>query len=170
MMRQGCVHLVSIVALCLTGCVDPSPKKSLNSPRSFEPAERPSVAEFFAYQNDQGMMADMAIADIHFVPHSSALSGTGVARLERYAELLAATGGEVRYATAIRDEALLNERLATAKDFLAQVIPSNQCVDVVIGLPGGRGMTAQEALTGREVAEQAEKRETAYNLQVDEEG
>ncbi len=168
MMRYGCMHLVCAAALLLTSCVDPDPKKSLNSPQSYDPADRPSVAEFFAYQNDQGMIADMGIADIHFVPHSSALSGTGVARLERYAELLAATGGEVRYSTSNGDETLVNERLAAAKDFLAQVIPSNHCVDVVLGLPGGRGMTAREALTGREVAEQAERRETAYNLKRDE--
>jgi hypothetical protein len=147
--------------------VDPGPKKALNAPKSYDPADRPNIAEFFAYQNDQAMIADMAIADIHFVPHSSALSGTGVARLERYAELLAADGGEVRYTTASRDEVLIGARLITAKEFLAQVIPSNQCVEVVFGLPGGRGMTVREALTGREVAEQAEKRDTAYDLQRD---
>lgn len=164
MMCRVCVLWVCGVGLCVAGCVDPGQKKAINTPKSFEPADRPSVAEFLAYHNDQGMMAEMGIADIHFVPHSSALSGTGVARLERYAELLAATGGELRYATTESDETLINERLAAAKEFLAQVIPSNHCVEVVRGLPGGRGMTAREALTGRDVAEQAEKRDTAYEL------
>ncbi len=168
MMSRGCLYVACAAALGLTACADPEPKQSLNSPNSSDPTDRPSVAEFFAYQNDQGMIADMAIADIHFVPHSSALSGTGVARLERYAELLAATGGEVRYATALSDDALVSERLAAAKDFLAQVIPSSQCVEVVLGLPGGRGMTAREALTGREVAEQAEQRDVAYRLTASE--
>ncbi|HKQ46697.1 MAG TPA: hypothetical protein VJZ71_01360 [Phycisphaerae bacterium] len=136
----------------------------LNSPPQGEAPCHPTWTDYYTYHNDQGMLADMSIADIHFVPHSTCLSGVGEARLERYAELLAARGGTLNYDTAMNDPKLLDARLQAARDFLAQACPGGQPVDVLVGPAGGRGMSNKEASEGAAVAQQAEPRKNAYYL------
>lgn len=150
-------------ALSATACA-PEPYTRLNAPPQGEGDSRPVWADYYTYHNDQAMLADMSIADLHFVPHSTELSGVGQARLERYAELLAGRGGTLYYDTAIEDETLLASRIDTARQFLAQAIPGQQRVELVVGPPGGRGMDAREQLSGQAVAKQAEPRQNAYRL------
>lgn len=156
--------IVSLFALSTAGCIEPEDTTSVNSPSYGDSEKRGTLAEYLAYHNDQGMLADLSITDIHFVSHSSQLSGTGVARLERYAELLASTGGTLNYNTKTRDKTLIEARLNTARTFLAEAFPSQHSIDVATGLPGGRGMVAKEAIGGQTVAKQAEPRGTSYNL------
>jgi len=163
-MWRRLVGLLSVSLLLGAGCSGMQDQERLNAPPQGESYARSNVAEYFAYHNDQGMMADMSIADIHFVPHSAELSGTGEARLERYAELLATTGGTLNYLTTLTDKKLIDTRLKTAKKFLESAIAGNQCIEVVLGLPGGRGMDAKKALAAQEVAMQPEPRENAYHL------
>jgi hypothetical protein len=122
------------------------------------------VTEFFAYHNDQGLISDQSIADIHFIPHSPQLSGTGKIRLERYAELLAETGGTLHYDTPNQNDELVKSRLTTARRFLRQKVAGRHVITVVLGMPKGRGMDAAEAAAGQGVAKQPEPRETAYHL------
>lgn len=159
---------LSLAGLCLlaAGC-PPEQNYRLNAPPQGESETRPEWADYYTYHNDQGMLADMSIADIHFVPHSPELSGTGQARLARYAELLAARGGTVNYETPIEDDRLIRERLANARRFLVQALPGKQKIDVVPGLAGGRGMDAREAFSGMAVAKQAENRKNAYHLNIE---
>ncbi len=161
------VSLPGILALSFTllsGCVQPEHMVRLNSPPQGEAIQRCQLAEFWAYHNDQGMLADMSIADPHFVAHSAMLSGAGEARLERYAELLAETGGKLNYDTGLRDQDLALARLTAANQFLAQAIPSDKTIQVVLGMSGGRGMSASELAGGQAVAKQPEPRGTAYDL------
>jgi hypothetical protein len=152
-----------LFACILCSCtVDPRPR--LNAPPQGEADEHPAWRDQYTYHNDQGMLADMSIADIHFVPHSSDLSGVGQARLERYAELLATSGGTLNYDTSLTDRDLLDQRLSRARNFLTQVVPGTSRVDVVVGLPGGRGMTSKEAIADKGIAHQPEPRNTAYKL------
>lgn len=140
--------------------------QSMNGPQTDESPPQPEMAEYFANHNDQGMMHDMSIADIHFIPHSPHLSGAGEARLERYAELLAATGGTLCYDTRLDDKELLDARLAMAREFLAHAVPGKNEIGVELGMAGGRGMIASEAIAGQGVAKQPEQRGPAYNLNV----
>lgn len=156
---------LALAASVGVGCHKPQPTITMNAPPGGE--QEGGVAEFFAYHNDQGMMADLSIADIHFVANSAYLSGTGEARLERYAELLATTGGTLRYETRLNDPELVDARLRTAREFLMQVSPGNRTVDVALGMPAGRGMSAVEAAGGRGVAQQPEPRNSAYKLAGD---
>ena len=64
----------------------------------------------------------------------------------------------------IARERQLAARIDAAKAFLDQAAPSVEMIEVAVGLPGGRGMGAIEAITGRDVANQAEPRATAYRL------
>jgi hypothetical protein len=156
---------VVVLAVGLVGCEKPWEHGRLNAPPQGDGLAHPGWADYFVYHNDQGMMADMSIADIHFVPHSAELSGVGVARLERYAELLATTGGALRYDPAIRDVALISARVETAKALLAQAIPRSNLIDVVVGSAGGRGMGVAEASAGKAVATEAEQRAAAYQME-----
>lgn len=152
--------LVSFIAGC-----PPTESPRLNAPPQGESdVEPPLMAENMTYQNDQGMMADMCIADIHFVPHSTELSGAGIARLERYAELLASSGGTLHYSTSIQDPDFLAQRISVATSYLKQAIPGSRPIQVVLGLPGGRGMSAKEAIADMGIAAQPEPRPTAYYL------
>ncbi|MFQ5430528.1 MAG: hypothetical protein ACE5E1_09485 [Phycisphaerae bacterium] len=146
------------------GCIAPEETKSINLPSLGDWKQENTLGEFFAYQNDQGLVAGRSLADIHFVPHSVYLSGTGEARLARYAELLADTGGVLHYDTSVSDRHLIEGRLAVARRFLARSSKGDLRIDVVLGSSGGRGMTAGESLAGLEVAAQPEPRGTAYHL------
>lgn len=156
--------LCVLLILTMVGCVDPAPSQRVNSPFMLDTESRSNIGEIFAYHNDQGMISDQSIADIHFIPHSTRLSGTGKTRLERYAELLADTGGTLHYDTPIQDVKLVEARLTTAKRFLRQKVAGKHVVKVVLGMTKGRGMDAAEAAAGQGVAKQPEPRETAYHL------
>lgn len=136
----------------------------LNAPPQGEAPAHPEWVAYYEHHNDQGMLADMSIADIHFVPHSSCLSGVGKVRLERYAELLSADGGTLHYDTLLTDNTLVDARLKVAKDFLAEAAPGTRPIDVLVGIAGGRGMSNKEATAAAGVAQQPEPRKSAYHL------
>lgn len=162
-----CTLRVSLPILFLMpawGACQPDEHVQANAPPQGYGSEHPVITEYYVYHNDQGMLADRCIADIHFIPHTTDLSATGLARLERYAELLATSGGTLHYDTMITDEILLAGRLETATAFLAEVLPSTQSIEVVRGMAGGPGMTGQEAIDAAAVAQQPEPRGTAYKL------
>jgi hypothetical protein len=157
---------VSALLLALGLACNPQETVSMNGPQREDSPPQPEMAEYFANHNDQGMMHDMSIADLHFIPHSPNLSGAGEARLERYAELLATSGGTLCYDTRIENKELLDARLAMAREFLAHAVPGRNEVRVELGMAGGRGMMATEAIAGQGVARQPEARGPAYNLNV----
>ncbi len=144
-------HIVMRIAVLtgwiLLGC-GPTPKR-LNAPPQGWSAEQPETHDFFDYQNDQGMMEDRSIADIHFIPHTATVNGTGIARLTRYAELLSERGGTLTYDTTSTDDQLVRARIAAAEKVLAEAVPDSARIDIVVGLPGGPGMEGTEAVTRR---------------------
>jgi len=109
--------------------------KSLEEPR-----------EHFTNMADNAMLHDMSIADIHFVPHTTELSGTGAARLNRMATLLDTYGGTVRYETFNTDEAFVKQRLDHVHEYLALTGCDMERVQVKAMISGGRGMTASKAM------------------------
>jgi hypothetical protein len=170
-MVHGSIHRairVASQALVLGGLACSVPdKERMNSPPIGYAEPQNSMSEYFAYHNDQGMIHDMSIADIHFVPHTAELSATGQARLERYSELLATRGGTIHYDPSVRDEKMVQARLDTANEFLKQTAPGTKTTTVALGLSGGRGMNTKEASLGKEVAKQPEGRQRAYRLKVE---
>ncbi|MFQ5423289.1 MAG: hypothetical protein ACE5F9_04840 [Phycisphaerae bacterium] len=158
----GC--MLAMLLPALVGCSEPDPQMQANAPPQGYAPKHPRNTEYFVFHNDQGMMADRCISDIHFIPHTAELSGVGVARLGRYAELLAGSGGTIYYDTDITDEGFVEARLKTATDFLAGEIPGTQPISVALGMPGGPGIGSAEATKGATVAQQPEPRATAYRL------
>ncbi len=157
------VLLIGVANLAPSGCGQPT-RPRLNPPSQGEATAQPEWGRCFDYHDDQGMLADMSIADIHFVPHSAELSGTGEARLERYAELLARTGGRIWYDSSLCEPSLAEARLAAARAFLKDALPTAKTIEVAFGLPGGRGMSSKAASAAKVIAEQPEPRSTAYKL------
>ncbi|MDO8629078.1 MAG: hypothetical protein Q7R41_01185 [Phycisphaerales bacterium] len=95
---------------------------------------------------DNAMLQDMSVADFHFVPHTSELSGTGADRLDRMAVLLNTYGGTVRYETDLRDQELLKRRMDHVREYLALAGCNMDRVDVKTMISGGRGMAADKAI------------------------
>jgi len=95
---------------------------------------------------DNAMISDMTVWDYHFVPHTSELSGSGAERLERMAVYLDTYGGTVRYDTLIKDEALINERIAHVREFLKVAGADLGRVEVEAKLPGGQMFNGKEAV------------------------
>ena len=139
-----------MLALMLTGCAAPSER--LNAPPQ-GPAEHPHpLQEHFVYMQDNALLADMCVSDVHFVPHTSELNGLGARRLKRYAQLLSQYGGKLHYDTELQEgDPLLEARLKHAVEYLQLAGLDADKFELTVGPPGGRGMGAKEAVDGLRV-------------------
>jgi hypothetical protein len=110
-------------------------------------ADEPTATEA-ALRNmgDNGRSHDLAIADVHFIPHSSEISGLGEAALERFAPWLEVYGGTLRYETYLTDEELVVKRIAHAREYLALVGCDVDRIHVKAMISGGRMITAADAV------------------------
>jgi hypothetical protein len=95
---------------------------------------------------DNAILQDMSVADLHFVPHTSELSGTGADRLDRMAVLLNTYGGTVRYETDLRDQEMLKRRMDHVHEYLTVAGCNMDKVEVKAMISGGRGMAADKAI------------------------
>ncbi len=105
---------------------------------------------------DNAILHDMSLADFHFVPHSTELSGSGVARLDRMALMLDTYGGVVRYEASTTDEKLIKERLDHVKEYLTLVGCSMEKVALTTQLSGGRGMSVATSIEAEDAAHKAQ--------------
>ncbi len=105
-------------------------------------------ASYNADMIDNAILRDMSVADIHFIAHTGELSGVGEARLNRMAKLLHTYGGTVRYETTLNDEALMAQRLAHVREYLALTGCDMERVTVADMMSGGRGLSGDEAVAG----------------------
>ena len=100
----------------------------------------------FDYMVDNAIAQDMSMADFHFVGHTTELSGTGVARLDRMAHFIDAYGGTIRYETMLTDDELIEQRLAHVQEYLVLAGCDMERVEVRRMISGGRGMPAVKAI------------------------
>lgn len=126
------------------GCSNPA-RTNLGTPINVEDA-RPDVEVYLKGMADNGAMQDMSVADIHFVPHTSELSGTGVHRLDQLTPTLRTYGGKLRYETYALDEELVASRLLHVSEYLEDAGLDMDRVEVVAMISGGRGLNATEAM------------------------
>jgi hypothetical protein len=127
------------------------PPERLNAPPQGSTDYPCKTQEPFAYMVDNAMLEDLSLADIHFVPHTAYLNGLGVRRLERYAKLLTVYGGSIRYSTSLTDSPMVERRMGNIRAYLATTgIPEGR-VKVAQGIPGGKGMSAKEAVASKAV-------------------
>ena len=104
------------------------------------------------YMVDNAILQDMSLADIHFIPHTRELSGTGIARLDRMAVLLDTYGGLVRYETYNTDARFVNDRLDHVREYLDTTGCDMSRVEFKSTMSGGYGMSAEKALAAEQKA------------------
>lgn len=141
----GCAGLVVAAAV---GC-DPPPQR-LNAPPQGWSSRRSDLQENFVYMQDNQMLSDMHVSDVHFYPHRGALNSLGARRLDRYAGLLKDLGGTIRYDTEMAEsDPLVAERLTAIRSYLAAAGADMRRVSVEYGPPPEADMTAEEAIVAR---------------------
>lgn len=146
MHARGFTAVPVLFLIAFSGCSSAPPAERLNAPPQGDADRASSLRESFAYMGDNALLHDMSVADIHFIPHSSELSGTGVVRLARLSPMLTEYGGIVRYETYEKDEKLVGERLAHVQEFLTEEGCDMSRVQVKTMISGGRGMRATDAI------------------------
>jgi hypothetical protein len=146
-MQSGLVGVFAMVAVN-AGCSEKSER--LNAPPQGT-TERPSpMQKHFNPMVDNAMKRDRSIADVHFEPQVAELSGLGVWRIARVADVLSATGGSIRYETALRDQDLIDARLQSVRDFLAASGYDTDRIKVESGLSPNSTATAASAMEAHE--------------------
>jgi hypothetical protein len=134
----------SIACLGCGACQSSSPR--LNSPPHGQADDVSDLQGTYVQMTDNALLADMTVADIHFVPNRAMLNALGEERLCRLAALMEIYGGTVRLNTNLADEALVKERLDQVTKYLAEAGVDTSGHVVVLGMPDGRGMSADEAI------------------------
>ena len=111
-------------------------------------ASRPRTpyGRHFAQMVDNAILNDLDLADFHFITHTSELSGTGEARLNRMAPLLNVYGGIVRYSTRLDDDDLIGQRMEHVREYLSLVGCDMDRTTLAVMMPGSRGATGKEAV------------------------
>lgn len=130
----------------LVGCRSSPSMGRLNAPPQGESDRGAELQKPFVYMVDNALLHDMSVVDLHFVPHTAELNGTGAARLTRMARLLNVYGGIVRYETEQTDDALITRRIAHVHEYLADAGCDMSRVEVKSMLSGGRGIRATDAI------------------------
>lgn len=137
---------VSLALLALAGCNEPASKRLNAPPHGYPAGETAAMQGTFTYMVDNAMLADMTMTDSHFYPHRRMLNALGEERLARFASLLDAYGGELRYSTDLEDKGLIGARLQTIRDFLGEAGIPLSSQTVIEDMAGGEGMYASEAI------------------------
>ena len=138
--------LVCLAATCVacSACQKPAPR--LNAPPHGEAENKSELQDSYAYMVDNGLLADMSISDVHFLPHRPALNTLGQERLQRLVALMQMYGGTIRFNTNESDQALVDQRMNVVKVALANEGLDTTTEVLKQDLPGGRGMDAAQAI------------------------
>ncbi len=143
------IRLVVLAVVVAVGGCSP-PHERLNSPPQGWTSRQADMQQHYVYMLDNAMLSEMHVSDVHFVPHTASLNGLGARRLDRYAALLKESGGELRYDTELRDNKLVDARLASVRDYLKAAGADSSKVTVVSGAVRADGIPASEGESGYE--------------------
>jgi hypothetical protein len=136
---------VALAAVLLaTGCQQS--EKRLNAPPHGVAQETSDLQGTFVYMHDNALLADMTVADYHFMPHRPLLTSLGKTRLDRLASLMEAYGGKIRFNTDLTDEDLIRRRTDAIVAYLGELGHPTATQSVTRAGPGGAGMPATEAI------------------------
>lgn len=139
--KSAVMCMGAMIALVTTACQAPIQERV--EVMADEPT---SVATAFRNMGDNARSRNLAIADVHFVPHTSEVSGLGEAALERFAPWLETYGYVLRYETNLTDEELVVKRIAHAREYLALIGCDVDRIRITPMMSGGRMMTAVDAI------------------------
>lgn len=145
MTRSTLAITLTIAVAAAAGCAS-DPKQRLNAPPHGEPTKTSDLQGTFVYMNDNALLANMTVCDMHFHAHRASLNGAGVERLSRLASLIETYGGSIRFDTRCEDESLNKKRLETIREFLTEAGIDTSADVVKADIAGGEGMDATEAV------------------------
>ena len=138
--------LVCSIAAGLACGACQKPSVRLNAPPHGTAEEASPLRAEFVQMEDNALLADMCVTDVHFVPHRAMLNALGEERLARLAALLEVYGGSVRFSTDETDAKLTDERVARIREYLTEVGVDTSAERVAVGLPSDPGMDARQAI------------------------
>jgi hypothetical protein len=147
---------VGLMLLALCGC-NPRAERLNAPPQGHSDYPYEEMQPMYMHMVDNAMLEDMAVADCHFVGQTAELNGAGARRVGRYAQLLAVYGGTLRLDSNSQDEPLVQARIKSIVDYLATAGIERDRIDVVAGLPAGRGILATEAIQVRQKGQLGQK-------------
>ena len=107
---------------------------------------RASYGRHFSDMVDNATLSDMTVSDLHFIPHTSELSGVGEVKLGRFSKLLNTYGGTVRYETMNENSELVKDRMQHVHEYLSLTGCNMERVEVAVMMPGGSGIPGDEAV------------------------
>jgi alkanesulfonate monooxygenase SsuD/methylene tetrahydromethanopterin reductase-like flavin-dependent oxidoreductase (luciferase family) len=148
--RMFGVAAVGVVAVAAAGCAGPAER--LNAPPQGWTSHQADMQQHYVYMTDNTLLAEMDVTDVHFVPHSAALNSLGARRLDRYAALLKDSGGQLNYDTELEDGKLIQQRIASVKEYLTAAGADPAKITVAQGPAGTAGMSAEEAIVAHDKA------------------
>ena len=142
MLSKSAVMCVgATIALLTTACQAPVQRRvevMANETSAVETAMR--------NMGDNARSRNLAIADVHFIAHSSEISGLGEAALDRFAPWLETYGYTLRYETDLTNEELVVRRIAHAREYLALIGCDADRIRITPMMSGGRMLTAADAI------------------------
>lgn len=139
------------------GCGAKPPAGRINAPPQGYAGRIHKLHKHFTAMTSNAAIIDMSVSSTHFIYRTAKLNSLGVYRLKMLAATLAEHGGEVHYDGTEADEALQKERLSQIEEFLLASGLDQKQFDVKIGLPGGTGMSAAEAIASRDSVDEGSK-------------
>lgn len=165
-MFRSNVYRSMAAAVALTAIIGCQGKYRTAVTRDMERMDQTLAAPRMHFVNavDNAILHDMSLADFHFIPHSTELSGSGVARLDRMAIMLDTYGGVVRYEPSTTDKTLIQGRLDHVREYLTLVGCSMEKIALTTALSGGRGGRASEAVEAEDTAFEPQKDLSAPSL------
>jgi hypothetical protein len=143
-LRASLLSGTTVIILLAGACQEPT--RRLNAPPQGASNAPHPMQNDMNYMVDNALLEDMCVSDIHFVPHTTQINSLGARRLNRYAELMLNIGGTIHYDTSERDENLVDARVETVREYLADAGADLSKVEVVPGLPRGRETRATAAI------------------------
>ena len=116
-----------------------------------QPQPITSQAHPIKYQLDSmtnnALLTNMAVSDMHFIPHRPHLTDLGCQELNRMAWFVQRYGSTIILDLAQQDSDLAKHRKKVVEDYLLACGLPAEKIDVVFGLPAGAGLPAKEAVT-----------------------
>ena len=149
--KQMCFGVIVVAILATIGCTwsDTPPADQMNSPPQGTASASSRMQETYVAMTDNALLNDASMSSVHFVPRTAELNAIGVRRLTRLAELLKVYGGTVAYDGTDPERDLRKDRVEKIRSFLITCGLAADRFNVDLGLAGGAGMDADEAVSVR---------------------
>ncbi len=138
------ITLLACGTLVCVGCQQSIPR--LNAPPHGSTDRAHPLQSTLVYMTDNALLTTMSVSDVHFVPNRAMLNTLGEERLRRLAQIMEVYGGTIRLNLSTEDQELKDQRAGKVMNYLCELGVDTTRDVLVEDLPGGTGMSSQEAI------------------------